>query len=407
MSQFESTHVSSSDYFLQTNSHRLLTDSAVSSSPRTVDNFELVTGQLTGPASEHGGVESGTLPHNTPGLDAGREQAPFIEIPPLSHETEPLGTQPSHLEPAPALPIENSGPDSSLGPVGPTGGEGEPNKEEIVVPYQPRESVNSQMNGIVHSTATLAALWKANQQGNLASERRLAALTDDPLRLAGKDSYNWFLKARSGIVDPVESLKLEADEKLGKLVQKKPHHFVTYRAANGELTAVPNLDLKGLSPGNLRVYNNSAELGDLRQKLELKTDSLQAIRNRPTLAQLNQDKLLGKYKIMDRAMAYDEAAQELVEKADLRQSKLIQGFKQNLWKNAAVLASSFAINRVVDSTLLRGSRTGFFTYSADILSPFIVVTSRQPLVKLGVITGSHLLGKVLDNKDVQPDHVQD
>ncbi|HND68030.1 MAG TPA: hypothetical protein PL112_14630 [Candidatus Obscuribacter sp.] len=76
----------------------------------------------------------------------------------------------------------------------------------------------------------------------------------------------------------------------------------------------------------------------------------------------------------------------------------MNGFRRELFSNGYVLASSFAINTVVDNTVLSGSKTGVFTYGADILSPFILATGRHPLIKLGVMTGSHLLGKAMDNR---------
>ncbi len=278
-------------------------------------------------------------------------------------------------------------------------GDGRASKPEIVVPVKREQSsVGQQLNGIVHNSATLFSSYKAFQFSRDRAETRLTANLDNPSKLVRPQVLSEFNNSRNSLLQSVESKSLEADTALAKLVAKKPNHFTHSYNVNGEYFVVPNAEVKGLSGANLRLFENSRELGELKHGLNLDPKSMTAIKNRPSMELLNRDGGFLRHGLDKEAAAYEAAADKLVQRGEFGQKRLLNGFRRELFSNGYVLASSFAINTVVDNTVLSGSKTGVFTYGADILSPFILATGRHPLIKLGVMTGSHLLGKAMDNR---------
>lgn len=280
-----------------------------------------------------------------------------------------------------------------------TGSSNPSSEPEIVVPVKREQhSVGQQMNGIVHTGATLFSSYKAYQFSRDRLETRLTANLDNPAKLVKSPVLKEFTRTRSELLQALESKSSQADTALAKLVEKKPNHFTYSYNANNEYFVVPKAEVKGLSRANMRLFETSRELGEMKHGLTLDPKSMASIRSRPSMELLNRKGGFLTHGLDKEALAYEAAADKLVQRSEFGQKRLLNGFRRELFSNGYVLASSFAINTVVDNTLLSGSKTGFFTYGADILSPFILATGRHPLIKLGVMTGSHLLGKALDNR---------
>ncbi len=274
-----------------------------------------------------------------------------------------------------------------------------PSKPEIVVPVKREQhSVGQQLNGLVHNGATLFSSYKAYQFSRDRLETRLTANLDNPSKLVRRPVLNEFTKTRSELLQAVESKSLEADRALAKLVAKKPNHFTQSYNVNGEYFVVPKSEVKGLSLADKRLFETSRELGEIRHGLSLDPKSMSSIRNRPSMELIKRNGGILRHGLDNEALAYENAADKLVKRSEFGQKRLMNGFRRELFSNGYILASSFAINTVVDNTLMSGTKTGVFTYGADILSPFILASGRHPLIKLGVMTGSHLLGKALDNR---------
>lgn len=284
-------------------------------------------------------------------------------------------------------------------PVEGAGSNSPSSEPEIVVPVKREQhSVGQQMNGIVHTGATLFSSYKAYQFSRDRLETRLTANLDNPAKLVKSPVFNEFTRSRSDLLQALQSKSSQADTALAKLVEKKPNQFTYSYNANNEYFVVPRAEVKGLSRANLRVFESSRELGEMKHGLTIDPKSMSSIRNRPSMELINRNGGILRHGLDNEALAYENAADKLVKRSEFGQKRLLNGFRRDLFSNGYVLASSFAINTVLDNTLMSGTKTGFFTYGADILSPFILASGRHPLIKLGVMTGSHLLGKALDNR---------
>jgi hypothetical protein len=203
----------------------------------------------------------------------------------------------------------------------------------------------------------------------------------------------------NGLRIPIAQSEAALETLYSKYPQDIMHSNAFPKIGGAGVVSVPHeVDLVHLSPADRQIAHRYTNLNSLRESL---------IHNWPpgssSTSVLPRDigakAFMQAENLTDVATKFDQAGIKYADEAaqTVENNKALRFAKGSyVLKSGATLGAAWLTNAGIDAVFNPKVGPSYLTWTADIVSPAVLLTNKSMLVKFGVVTGAHVAAKVYD-----------